>query len=514
MEDNQEEVEDEYYSDDPVADPKIDWYYKLRSFAPVAILLLVTTVYLPSTVGGRISLQSGTDRVEFGKSVAQTVNCTENSNVLLTPYNSFKNESGIGKNLFGSFKIDQIPTACLGKNITLSVFNNTSSMPLTMFDSDTVPALTATVYISPDNNFYPVNSPSFRVSKNSSTSFTATFDDPVGLSRDVVKMTLQTSFHSDAGLIWNSQNSSAVVADRYFVDVAYGNGVFLAVQDADCGWRQTLYSTDGVNWATRTNAALLTIAFGNGKFFGGCEFNNLMTSSNNGITWIQPARGSSEWPIFFGSAFGKGVYILVGPDIRRENIWRSTNGNIWLPATAQRADLFEVAYGNGTFVGVVACGLGKVTVAGSCGNPSVVGLLSSSDLGLTWTQRTIPIGNWASVTYGNGIFVAVSFAYPYAVAGDTAKRVMTSPDGITWTARTIPDAAVGNGWSDITFGNGLFVAVSNSGSGKRIMTSPDAITWTLQTAAVDNNWNAITYGIGKFVAVSSTGDGNQVMTSG
>jgi hypothetical protein len=31
------------------------------------------------------------------------------------------------------------------------------------------------------------------------------------------------------------------------------------------------------------------------------------------------------------------------------------------------------------------------------------------------------------------------------------------PDGITWTART---AAEANGWTSVTYGNGLFVAVS------------------------------------------------------
>lgn len=32
---------------------------------------------------------------------------------------------------------------------------------------------------------------------------------------------------------------------------------------------------------------------------------------------------------------------------------------------------------------------------------------ASSD-GSSWTARTIPTGNWASVTYGNGVFVAVA----------------------------------------------------------------------------------------------------------
>jgi len=46
------------------------------------------------------------------------------------------------------------------------------------------------------------------------------------------------------------------------------------------------------------------------------------------------------------------------------------------------------------------------------------------------------------------------------------------------------------------------------------MTSPDGINWTLRTSAADNNWLGVTYGNGLFVAVANTGTGNRVMTSG
>ncbi|MEO5499156.1 MAG: peptidase G2 autoproteolytic cleavage domain-containing protein, partial [Candidatus Saccharimonadales bacterium] len=47
-------------------------------------------------------------------------------------------------------------------------------------------------------------------------------------------------------------------------------------------------------------------------------------------------------------------------------------------------------------------------------------------------------------------------------------QVMTSPDGITWTARS----AAANQWSSVTYDNGLFVAVSYAGT-NRVMTSGD-----------------------------------------
>jgi hypothetical protein len=126
--------------------------------------------------------------------------------------------------------------------------------------------------------------------------------------------------------------------------------------------------------------------------------------------------------------------------------------------------------------------------------------MTSSD-GITWTARSAPEQNvWISVTYGNGLFVAVS--------ADGINRIMTSLDGITWTARS---AAEQNSWVSVTYGNGLFVAVSINGT-NRIMISSDGISWTAHSAAESNEWRSVTYGNGLFVAVSSSGT-NNVMTS-
>ena len=120
-------------------------------------------------------------------------------------------------------------------------------------------------------------------------------------------------------------------------------------------------------------------------------------------------------------------------------------------------------------------------------------------------------GFWFSVTFGNGLFVAVG-------AGDDLNedqpingerdRVMTSPDGVNWTAQV---AAEQNFWGSVTFGNGLFVAVAGDGT-NRVMTSPDGINWTAQTAAEENPWVSVTFGNGLFVAVAFDGT-NQVMTA-
>ena len=126
--------------------------------------------------------------------------------------------------------------------------------------------------------------------------------------------------------------------------------------------------------------------------------------------------------------------------------------------------------------------------------------------GVTWTARAAAEANaWNDVTYGNGLFVAV--------ARDGTNRVMTSPDGTTWTTRATPfgNTFEANWWMDVTYGNGLFVAVAESGT-NRVMTSPDGVTWTARAAAEANIWYEVTYANGLFVAVAISGT-NRVMTS-
>jgi hypothetical protein len=126
---------------------------------------------------------------------------------------------------------------------------------------------------------------------------------------------------------------------------------------------------------------------------------------------------------------------------------------------------------------------------------------SCPEAGATWTLYPAAQANeWRSVAYGNGLFVAV--------ANTGTNRVMTSPDGIFWTART---AAEANQWYSVTYGNGLFVAVAADGT-NRVMTSPNGITWTTRTAPEANFWRHVTYGNGLFVAVATDGV-NRVMTS-
>jgi hypothetical protein len=109
--------------------------------------------------------------------------------------------------------------------------------------------------------------------------------------------------------------------------------------------------------------------------------------------------------------------------------------------------------------------------------------------------------NWDGIAYGNGVYVAVS--------STGTNRVMTSTDGVTWTSRTASD---NNSWYDVAFGNGVFVAVSENGT-NRVMTSTDGISWTSRTASDNNSWRSVNYVNNVFLATAIGGNTNKIMTS-
>jgi hypothetical protein len=204
------------------------------------------------------------------------------------------------------------------------------------------------------------------------------------------------------------------------------------------------------------------------------------------------AGGLNNWrSVTYGTdPSGNGLYVAIASSGIGNRVMTSSDGITWSSQTSAADNQWQsVTYGNGLFVAVSIDGTNRVM---------------TSTNGSLWTPRAAAFSNaWQSVTYGSGLFVAV------ATSG-TGNRVMTSINGTSWT---IQASAADNAWQSVTYGNGKFVAVSESGTGNRVMTSTNGTSWTSQAAAADNFWQSVTYGNGKFVAVSESGTGNRVMTS-
>ena len=126
----------------------------------------------------------------------------------------------------------------------------------------------------------------------------------------------------------------------------------------------------------------------------------------------------------------------------------------------------------------------------TCANSGTPSIMISPGEGDNWTpNNSAPSGTWTSVTYGNGLFVAV---------GSSSTAVMTSPDGLNWTPN---NSAPSGTWTSVTYGNGLFVAVGSSSTTVMTTVNPKG-TWTPNNSAPSGPWISVTYGKGLFVAVA------------
>jgi hypothetical protein len=275
--------------------------------------------------------------------------------------------------------------------------------------------------------------------------------------------------------------------------VAYGNDIFVAVSMD--GTNRVMTSPDGFTWTVRLAAAMnswSSVTFGEGIFVAVSTTgtgNRVMTSPD-GITWtIGVSAADSTWTEV---RYGAGRFVAVASTGTVRAMY-SLDGTTWVSSASLASETWiAAAYGNGLFVAV-----GTNAVA-------------TSNDGITWTSRTCPTGIWTGAAYGENLFVAVG-------ASGTS-RAMSSPDGVTWTERTAPGTYT---WRAVTFGYDRFVAVASSGlpATNAVMISYNGIDWLLRESvdpvpASPPPWLAVTYGAGLFVAVSDVNFGvPQVMTA-
>ncbi len=137
------------------------------------------------------------------------------------------------------------------------------------------------------------------------------------------------------------------------------------------------------------------------------------------------------------------------------------------------------------------------------------GQVATSPNASTWTEQSAPTGSWQTVAYGDGHYVALSSA-------DVVPNEMTSSNATQWTSEPGPPgtpkqagrAEQSGQWSSIAYGDGLFVAVSSVGT---IATSPNGLSWTERFWRPLDDFTSITYGDGKFIAVDAH-EGNVLMS--
>lgn len=270
-------------------------------------------------------------------------------------------------------------------------------------------------------------------------------------------------------------------------DLAYGNGVFVAITADKYSDNGAAISSDGRNWS-----------------------------------W-----SSSELPFLIGPvtgiAFGSGLFVVMasGTDF----YLTSSDGNSWtkrvLPGGA--IDFPTVRYLNGTFI---SCGYGTL-------------FYTSTDC-INWTERELTgsPSNFNDVTYGNGVYLFNTYSVsPYVeYASSTSDFTSwthvvipltkgfffngslfvlpgygTSSNGVSWTAKTTT-TPLGITVYIVQYGGGGFAAVGYVGNEKYSLYSTDGFTWSMVAYyGTVNVHGSIAYGDSKFVSISSTSDKSAII---
>ena len=238
---------------------------------------------------------------------------------------------------------------------------------------------------------------------------------------------------SPDGVTWTFRSTGIATG---WSGLGYGNGLFIL----NGGTSTTIgiaTSTDGITWTARSSGApsggWYDVAYGNGLWVAIANTTSTtagIATSPDGITWTFRTT-TAPGGVWRGIAYGNGLWVATALTTSTSSaIATSSNGTTWTFTTtpASAANWAYVAYGNGVWVATLAT---TSTTAG----------IATSSNGTTWTftTTTAPGGSWLKVSFGNGLFVAV------AGTTSTTAGVATSSNGTAWTFRTT--TAPGGNWN-------------------------------------------------------------------
>ena len=279
--------------------------------------------------------------------------------------------------------------------------------------------------------------------------------------------------------------------------VAFGNGLFVAVGAADTvsgGHAYILTSTDGAAWTERSGGAkqygLNAVAYGDNVWCAVGDNDTgdayIVTSDSTGVTWTERAAGTIATLILKTVYFNGGVWSAGGYEAATSKGYflKSTNGTTWADGDSFAAcTIRSIAFGNGKYVAV--------------GFDSSVGgtvVFNSTDA-ITWVKQTYTSTNYIySITCSHNVWVGVGSGLLLRSA------IFYSLDGSTWYEAPIVDHTASRTLICMAYYQGCFVAVGEH----------DCIRTSLRFPVMQPNWvtltsiepaigGSITYGNGVWV---------------
>ncbi|AKU97681.1 hypothetical protein AKJ09_04345 [Labilithrix luteola] len=240
--------------------------------------------------------------------------------------------------------------------------------------------------------------------------------------------------------------------------VAYGNGTFVVVGNANVVWTST---DDGATWTSHATAT----PFRGVSFTGLAKFMawgaNVVALSADGVSWeshpVDKSTNSKE--IFFGAAWGNGEFAAysVAPNNGGDvNLWHSPDALTWttnldLPGTraigygidfvavgdeGARVSLDGITWTTGEFEGA---GVALAATGHGVFAASAQGAIEFSIDGKLWEKRALPFAGQSQGDYFNGMGSGAGGSIAaVGLASASSVVVAVSADGNTWSRRELP----------------------------------------------------------------------------
>jgi hypothetical protein len=234
-----------------------------------------------------------------------------------------------------------------------------------------------------------------------------------------------------------------------------------------------VYSTRDVTGRTSLTYSGISVGSGtaylNGKFWAFGAQGGL-TSSIDGVNWTANFSLPNTVTIT-KMGYGNGVYVAIGS---AGAIYSSIDGETFLPVSHTLGTLVfkDVLFSNGGWI---------VT------NTTTANVLYSTD-GLTFFTKAAGLATTLGAIVANGSMVI----------WNSSTAAVSTNGGATFST-----AIIGSSVLDMTYGNGMFMAVGGASSSSFCAVSPDGLSWTTRTVPYAGSLTTVAFSSGAFLVTGT-----------
>lgn len=272
--------------------------------------------------------------------------------------------------------------------------------------------------------------------------------------------------------------------------IAYGNGTFVAVAN---GSSTAVYSKDGGKTFIASTAPessyVDVIHCVDDKFIASPSVTggHISVSDDGGNSWIRALSPIPRGYFHKNSVIYSEQSSIIASTLSMAPYLSTDSGASWKTTSlpAKSGGVWKFAKGGGVIVGFI------VDIGGN------VSAMYSTDDGNSWASASsFPKASWTDITFGDGVFV---------ISSATKSHVTCSYDyGKTWTEYTFTTpAGKYAGVTAMAYGDGIFLGVRDSND-FAVYSSDNGKSWKNQKLPNAWRYQDVAYGDGVFVAVAQS----------